>query len=55
MKTFSRALRTSDWGEGSPSNRTNDPKHKAKTVVRCVLAAEKSGTGERKLIYNGVL
>ena len=22
MKTYSRALRTSDWGEGSPSNRT---------------------------------
>jgi hypothetical protein len=22
MKTFSRVLKTSDWGEGSPSNRT---------------------------------
>jgi hypothetical protein len=22
MKTWSRALRTSDWGDGSPSNRT---------------------------------
>ena len=41
MKTCSRALRTSDWGEGSPSNRTttlntapnnNNPKHTAKTT-----------------------
>ena len=30
MKTCSRALRISDWGEGSPSN--NDPTHTAKTT-----------------------
>ena len=29
MKTCSRALRISDWGEGSPSN---GPKHTAKTM-----------------------
>ncbi len=26
-KTFSRVLRTSDWAEGLPSNKDNDPKH----------------------------
>ena len=31
MKSCSRALRTSDWGKVSPSNR-NDPKHTAKTT-----------------------
>ena len=28
MKTCSRALRTSDWGEGSPSNRTTTQAHR---------------------------
>ena len=32
MKTCSRALKTSDWGEGSPSKQVNDPKHTAKTM-----------------------
>ncbi len=29
-KTFSRVLRTSDWAEGLPSNKTMTPKHTAK-------------------------
>ena len=32
MKTCSRALRTSDWGKGSPSNRTMT--HTAKRICR---------------------
>jgi hypothetical protein len=32
MKTCSRALRTSDWGKGSPSNKDNNPKHTAKST-----------------------
>ena len=32
MKTCSRALRTSDWGEGSPSQQYNDPKYTAKAT-----------------------
>ena len=33
IKTWLRVVRTSDWAEGSPSNRTdNDTKHTAKTV-----------------------
>ncbi len=34
-KTFSRVLRTSDWAEGLPSNKTNDPKHTAKITKEC--------------------
>jgi hypothetical protein len=32
MKICSTALRISDWGEGSPFNRTMTPKHTAKTT-----------------------
>ena len=32
MKTCSRALRTSDWGEGSPFQEDNDSKLTAKTT-----------------------
>jgi hypothetical protein len=33
MKTCSRALRISDWGDGSPSNKQdNNPKHTANTT-----------------------
>ena len=34
MKTYSSALRTSDWGEGSPSNRTISPKPTAKATQK---------------------
>ena len=32
MKSCSRAVRTSDWGEDSPSKQDNDPKHTLKTT-----------------------
>ena len=32
MNTCSRVIRTSDWGESSPYNRTTVPKHTAKTT-----------------------
>ena len=32
MKTCYRALRTSDWGEGSTFQQDNGPKHTAKTT-----------------------
>ncbi len=34
MKTQSRAFRTSDWAEGSPSNRTMNPNYTARVAYR---------------------
>ena len=38
MKTCPSALRTSDWGEGSPSNMTTTLSHTAKTTHEWLLS-----------------